>query len=337
VKFILLMLVVILFAAVFPAKAGNGKISGCMFGDYYYISSNHNEHLEGRNGFWLRRVYLTYDQELSDTFSARLRLEMAHPDGLGKSADKAVPFIKDAYLSWKTGNHQVLLGISSTPTWSVVEKTWGYRSVEKTPQDLQKFGNPRDFGIAMKGKLDSAGKFKYHLMLGNGNSNKSENDKGKKVMLSVGFYPTKSVIVEIYGDWVDKPGDTDWTTLQAFVAYKAKKMRLGFQYAHQTRKGDTDLKLNVGSVFGVFQLSKKVSFLARVDRMFDPNPSGETISYIPFSSEAKSTFIVGGLDFKVHKQVSIMPNIEVIIYHNPGSGDKPTTDVIPRLTFYFKF
>ncbi len=332
-----LMVIVILFLIILLVKAENGKFSGYMFGDYFYILSNHNEGFEKNNGFWLRRLYFTYDQKLSDAFSFRLRLEMATPDGLIKDADKATPFLKDAYLKWKTGRQQVLIGISSTPTWGVIEKTWGYRSVEKTPLDLQKFGSSRDFGLALKGKLDKSGKLKYHLMLGNGNSNKTENDMGKKVMLALGFYPTKSLIFEIYGDWNDKPASTDWTTLQAFAGYKTENIRFGLQYAHQTRKGETDIKLRLASFFGVLKLTKKVSFFGRIDRMFDPNPGGEGISYIPFSADAKSTFIVSGVDFKVHEKINFIPNVELVFYDDPVEGDKPATDVIFRITFWWRF
>ena len=38
-----------------------------MFGDYYYVLAHHDETVEGNNGFWLRRVYFTYDNTLSDT------------------------------------------------------------------------------------------------------------------------------------------------------------------------------------------------------------------------------------------------------------------------------
>lgn len=337
-KKVFFVVFVILFITVNLAKAENGKFSGYMFGDYYYILGNHNEDFEKSNGFWLRRVYFTYDQSLSKTISFRLRLEMATPDGLTKNADIATPFLKDAYLKWKTGRQQLLLGISGTPTWEVIEKTWGYRAVEKTPLDLQKFGSSRDFGLALKGNLDKAGKFKYHLMLGNGNSNKSENDTGKKVMFSLGFYPTKSIIIEVYGDWNDRPDSTDWTTLQAFAAYQTENARFGLQYAHQTRNGETDTKLRLASLFAVFNLAKKVSVFGRIDRMFDPNPGGDGISYIPFSPDANSTFIVAGVDFKVHKNVNIIPNLEFVFYDNPVEGaEKPSSDVFFRITFWWRF
>ena len=325
-------------ATVLAQDKPSGKFSGYMFGDYYWIAKNHDTDIEKMNGFWLRRVYFTYDKTLSDAFSTRLRLEMGHP-GDFETSGKAEPFVKDAYLKWKKGNTQLLLGISSTPTWDVIEKTWGYRSVEKTLLDLQKFASSRDFGIAVKGNLDQAGKVKYHVMVGNGNSNKSETNKGKKAMLSLGFYPSKEVIIEFYGDLNDNPGDTNWITVQGFAAYNAKQARLGVQFAHQTRNVESgeDLTFKLGSVFFVTKVGEKTNLFARVDRMFDPNPSGSKISYIPFSSTAKSTFFVGGLDIMPIKDVHLMPNIEFVTYDEIDGGEKPDSDVIPRFSFYYKF
>lgn len=170
------------FAICSVLYAQSGKISGYMFGDYYYVVANHNEELEDNNGFWFRRIYLTYDHGLSEDFAVRFRIEM-NSAGDFSSQSKLTPVVKDAYLKWKHARHRILVGISSTPTWAVVEKVWGYRSVEKTPLDLQRFGSSRDFGLAIKGSLDQQQRWNYHFMFANGSSNGSENNKGKKCSL----------------------------------------------------------------------------------------------------------------------------------------------------------
>ncbi|RMH83137.1 MAG: hypothetical protein D6681_16995 [Calditrichaeota bacterium] len=328
----------VLASALLADEKPKEKFSGYMFGDFYWVAANHIKEIENQNGFWLRRIYFTYDRSIAEAFSVRLRLEMNSPGDFTTSS-KLSPSVKDAYLKWKSGKTQVILGISPTPTWEVVEKVWGYRSVEKTPLDLQKMGGSRDFGVAVKGSLDSEGKVKYHLMLANGSGTKSETNKGKKALLSLGLYPSKNVIVEAYADWNDLPGDNDVFTFQGFLALKGEKGRIGVQFAQQTHKVEDgeDVDLRVGSVFAVVQASDKVALFGRVDRMFEPNPAGPKISYIPFDGSAKSTFLVGGLDFTPEKTVHLMPNVEVVLYDEVASGVKPDTDVIPRFTFYYIF
>ena len=73
VQKLILVIVVSLMLNVFIYA--EGKISGVIFVDYYYVAKNHNEKVEGRNGFWIRRVYFTYDNLLSEKFKIRFRME----------------------------------------------------------------------------------------------------------------------------------------------------------------------------------------------------------------------------------------------------------------------
>lgn len=314
-----------------------GKFSGYMFGDYYYVAANHDPSNEDLNGFWFRRIYFTYDHTLSEDFSVRLRLELGSPGDFTTSS-KIEPFAKDAYLKWKLSRHQLLIGLSSTPTWSVVEKIWGYRSVEKTALDLQKFASSRDIGVALKGNLDQEKRVFYHLMFANGAGTGSETNKGKKVYGSLGFKPNDSIILEAYGDWEDR-GDPTRYTLQGFAAYQTEKARVGAQFAYQTRTAPNqpDENLEIVSVFGAAQLSENVEAFGRFDHMFDPAPSG--ISYIPFDATAESSnFVLAGLSYSPGKNVYIMPNVEIVFYgEDEQTNETPDTDVIPRVTFFYRF
>ena len=289
-------------------------ISGYAFGDYYWMASNHDSDLEDRNGFWFRRIYLTFDKTLSDAFDARVRLEMGSP-GDFTSTTKLDPFVKNAYLRWKLSTrHQAHIGLSPTPTLNVVDEFWGYRWVEKSLLDLQKMATSADLGLALRGSLDSEEQLRYHFMVSNGSGTRGESDQGKKVLLSLGLYPSDSVILEFYSDYESRPLNTDRRTFHGFLAYRAGWGRLGFQYGRQTRRGTPDLHLDALSLFGVARLSPAASLFWRYDRMFDPNPEGAGISYIPFHPDAKSNFFLTGIDLKVHERFSLLPNVEVVRY-----------------------
>ena len=108
-----------------PLEGKWGKISGLMFGDYYdVIDQNHEEYKE-LNGFWFRRIYFTYENKLSKTITVRLRLELASSGDFNAESEAILPLVKDAYLKWRfKPNHELLVGISESPTWRTVEKTW---------------------------------------------------------------------------------------------------------------------------------------------------------------------------------------------------------------------
>lgn len=321
-----------------PDWIKRSTIKGIVFGDAYWVAANHDTAIEDENGFWFRRIYLTLDSDLGDGWGLRLRLEASSP-GDFVSSDKIEPFIKDAYLKKKLKGTELYLGLASSPTWGLIEKSWGYRAVEKTPMDLQKLGSSRDFGVAVKGGFGENRKIRYHAMLGNGSGTKGETNEGKKAMLSVSFHPTKKCLIEAYGDFENRPGETNRSTYHLFGAYSTEKNRFGVQLARQTRETGpgADLDLDLASAYAVFQLRDNMSLLARVDRMFDPNPDGASISYIPFDPTAESTLLLVGLDFAIGKRVNLIPNVEAVSYSDAGALPTPDNDLIARFTFFARF
>ena len=338
----LVLLVFGLSCVTMAAWADDGKIGGYFIGDYYYVVDSHDVELKDSNGFQFRRIYLQYDKGLDDAFSVRLRFEMNSPD-LTKEKAKLVPFVKHGYLKWKHSEWRTTtyFGLSGTPTWGVIEGIWGYRSVAKTLLDLQKIGSSTDFGVAVKGTLDEAKKISYHAMVGNGSSTSSETNQQKRAYLSLTARPADGVIVEAYGDWDNKADDKDRITVQGFLAYQQETFRVGVQAANQTRKqgeGEDDVNLLAGSAFGAVQMvEKKLWAFGRLDRMFDPNPDGGKIAYTPYDATAASNTVIAGLDWTPIKNVHIIPNVFLVLYDDPDAGDKPDTDIMPRLTVYYRY
>ncbi len=332
--FVLLSFPLLLFAQ----NKSSGKLSGLMFGDYYYEVSNHINAFKDRNGFWIRRIYFKYTKTINENFSACLLFEMNTPDGLNSKINKPVPFVKAAFLNWRFSNQQMRLGISLTPAYSQILKLWGYRCVEKTPLDLHKFVHIVGLGVALQGNLDKAGKMSYHVMVANGSGNKSDQNSGKKVMLSLTLKPVKGFLFDVYGDWDNNSGRSDWYTFRGLLGYQNKNLRIGAFFTHQIRQlpNKNDLKLNMGSVFAVANLSPKIKILARVDRCFDADPLGNTIDYVPFDPTTKSTLLIGGCDYTWTPDVHIIPNLEMVMY-DKVNGSQPDSDIIPRVTFFYKF
>ncbi len=312
------------------------RITGYMFGDVYWVASHHDPRLEGQNGFWFRRIYFTYDHTLGANLSTRFRVEM-NSAGDFKSNTKLTPYIKDAYLRWTRGAHSVFLGISPTPTWEYIEAFWGYRSVEKTPLDLQRFDGSRDFGVALLGGFGPGGKLRYHVMVGNGSDTGAETDKSKAVRGSLGYRGATGFVVEGYAAWQDAPGRADRATLQLFVGRQRSDWRAAVHFAQQARRsaaGGATERLEILSGLAAVKLSERAWVLGRVDRMFDANPEGEKIPYLPFDPRAASLLVVAGLDVVPDRSVHLIPNVEVVRYGESG-GVRPKTDVVPRLTFYW--
>lgn len=314
-----------------------GEFSGLVFSDYYWIAAHHDADLEGQHGFRIRRIYFTYDHQLDPSWSARLRLEMDQP-GDFQTVTKMRPVVKDAWVRYAPAQHKITFGITSTPTWGLIGDIWGYRSIEKTAVDLQDWGSSRDFGISAEGPVPGSSRFRYHVMVGNGSSNKSEADRGKKVMGGLSFAPIDQVVLQGYLDYEAMAGSRSRQTSQLFAGFRTGAVRGGLQWAHQVREGPGGTsQLDLASTFATFELSSTTTAITRVDRMFDPNPTGESIDYLPFSDAAASTFFLAGIDYNPVSHFHLIPNVELIQYDEPAVGPTPETDVVPRLTIYYDF
>jgi hypothetical protein len=312
-------------------------IGGLLFGDAYAVVTHHDPAIDGANGFWLRRGYFTVDFAVAERWSARFRLEVNSPGDFTTNA-KLAPFVKDAYLAWKRDGHELYLGISPSPTFELVEDFWGYRAVEKTPLDLYRVGNSRDFGVAYRGRA-AGGAVSWHAMLGNGAGEGAETGEGKKAMLSVAVRPTTQLVAEVYGDFEDRPESADRTTFHGFVGFRGGRFRSGVEYASQDRQvaGGADQTLAVGSVFGVLDWSAKVSLLARFDRSFDGNPDAAQIPYLGLAENTEFDLALLGVDYRIDRSISLIPNVEYVAYRGTGGLPAPADDLIARLTLYVRF
>jgi len=207
---------ILLFAGV--ASAQNlPKFSGLMFGDYFYNLQNHTKSQKFVGDFDYRRIYLTTDYDISDGFSARFRLESdpsasdlgttsrSNADTTGNTNGKLSVMVKDAFLDWKSliPNGHLMIGLQGTPNINMAEGIFGYRSLEKTIQDLHGVSASRDLGVSVSDKFSDA--FSGGLLIGNnnGNSGNFTNNFGyyKRGYLYFQVNPVKEFTILIDGDY----------------------------------------------------------------------------------------------------------------------------------------
>ncbi len=312
------------------AQQSTGKLSGYLFGDYYFVSQHHDPSIKEMNGFWYRRVYLTYDQKITDQTAIRFRIEMNSP-GDFKTADTLKPYVKDAYLRYTQGKTEYFIGLLPTPTWEGVEQLLGYRPYEKTPIDLWRMGNSRDSGLGIRTLL---GKTALYFVVGNGSHTQSETNRGKAVYLSLQHPLNEQWTFEVYGDVFDRPADSDWRTLQGLLVYRTERTKVGLQYVHQDRQSAPDLA--VFSVYAETQVAERARLFARADWVNNPVPDAEKITYFVLSKDARPTFYQLGIIYEVAKDFYIAPNVEWVTYGNPpGGGAKPKDALFLKATFYY--
>jgi hypothetical protein len=322
------------------ANGKNFTISGLVYGDYYYVAANHRESLVDRNGFWLRRVYLTYDHTLTPAFSLRVRLEV-NSEGDFASTGVSNAYLKDAWLRWTHGSHAVTAGLASTPQIEFVEGFQGYRSIEKTPIDLYRWDTSRDLGIGLQGRFGGAARTSYAVQFGNGSGTGSEVDRSKAIRGQLAHRFASGLVLGAYADWQDQPDGRDISTVDAFAGWQKQAWRASLEYGWQRRRDAADdagdLDLEFLSAFATVSVTSRLALVARLDRNFDPIPDGETIDYMPFAETARSLFGFAALDVTLAPAIHLIPNVEWTTYSRGPDGTTPASDVVPRVTLFFSW
>jgi hypothetical protein len=347
----------------FSAAVGQGKFSGYMFGDYYYnfakdanysalTNSAANSASPGGTAFQafqIRRVYFAYDNDISEKFTTRFRLEM-DPTATLFANNKIGVMVKDAYLTWKNifSGSNLTFGIQPSPTFDASEGAWGYRSLEKTIMDLRGIVPSRDYGIALKGKLTGDGMLNYWVMFANGSGNNPETDKYKRYYGQLSIKPVPEFFAMLNIDFQDraqiadpfnagKKVDDGTLTASLFLNYaQTNVFKVGFEgFTQSLSNGFNDgTALTSKSALGLsfwasVNLQSDLAAVVRYDN-FDPNTNSN-------SKGDMRNLIIAGLDWKVDKNVSIIPNLYYETYETPTGGSAPDPSVTGRVTLYYIF
>jgi len=308
------------------------RVGGLVFGDAYHVPSHHSDAGDGATGAVVRRGYLTFNADFSEKWFGRLRFEL-NQSGEFETYDFDTK-TKDLSLARKLGRHKLLLGLSSTPTYDTIESIWGMRYLARTPMDLQGVAS-RDTGLSIQGPLNASGTLSYRGMYAPPIDFAADGNDRARWMGALGWQPAPGWTIDLYADYEAVDGPHDRSTLQAFAAYQAERWRWGIQYSNQDRQEDSPLEL--ASAFVVSRLTGRTSLVGRVDRLLEPSPKGDGISYLPMDPSARATMMFAGVEFQLHPHLALTPNVVVTTYDHNDQGIRPETDVYLRLTLFVDF
>lgn len=330
-------------------------IKGLVFADYYYAVKNHDTSMKNQNAFQFRRIYFTFENNITENVKIRFRIESKHSK-FGESGP-IHPFVKHAYLEWTNlvPNHKLYLGIAETNAFKNAEAYWEYRSIESTIMDLNNISSSADMGMALKGDI---GKTVHHwLTLYNGTGYKNaEQDKYKKIGYAFWLTPVDGLILEGYIDYEkqdknnaissasDYFGASSYSTLKGFFGYRTSGFAVGAEWFRRTNKQSgsvnaagssrTDVSKEGVSFFGSYVTPiPKIKVFARYD-LFDPNTKDDVwVSDSVNGIDDEFTTFFAGIDFTPNENIHFMPNIIVQKY----AMSSKSSDVTVRITLWYVF
>jgi hypothetical protein len=337
-----------------------GRISGLIFGDYYYNVTGEPTHtynatgsdadfvnidgstfpsgqprVIGRdlNGTQIRRVYFQLDNDLSIRVSSRFRLEADSKELT--SGGKLGVFVKAAYVQIKDlvprGNF--LFGMVNTPTFESSEEFWAYRAVEKTLADFRGIASSSDVGVQLRGFVDDGHRIGYNALLGDGTGQKPEDNRYKRAYFSLPLRPLEDLRIEPYVDYEGFTGgnNRDRVTYKIFSGYEFRRAAVGAEVVDRINHVQVGRNAEPFgfSVFGRMKAADKLGAFARYDR-WQPNTRA--------ANRIDQNLYIAGLDWEPYKDVHVMPNVEMAQYSARGTATAPAHhDLQARVTFYWKF
>lgn len=291
-----------------------GKAIVQVFGNFHTGFGAENDD----RGFELERSYLGYEYKLGNGLSVKGVMD------IGKSSDvsdyQRIAYIKNAMVSWKTGNLTLNGGLISTTQFNFQEKFWGYRYIMKSFQDQYKFGNSADLGISATYQFANWISADAIIVNGEGYKKLQKND-GLNYGLGVTLTPVKGLQIRLYGGLNEsgEDGKKDIANLAAFVGYKHEKFTIGAEYNQMWNASfKDDAGQNGYSIFASAKLSQVTNLYARFDNLYSQNDWN--------ISKDESAAILGA-QFKVGKYVKIAPNFRMSMPKADGANNSYTAYV----------
>ena len=285
-----------------------GKAIVQMFGNFHTGFGAENDD----RGFELERSYLGYEYKLNKGLTVKGVMDM------GKSSDVSdyhrMAYIKNALVSWKTGNLTLNGGLISTTQFNFQEKFWGYRYIMKSFQDQYKFGSSADLGISATYKFADWISADAIIVNGEGYKKIQKND-GLNYGLGVTLTPVKGLQVRLYGGLNEGNEDSkkDIMNMAAFIGYKNDKFSIGAEYNQMKNANYKEGADQSGySVYTTLNLNKKTALYARYDDLLSKNDWNK--------AKDESAAIVGA-QFKLGKYVKIAPNFRMNMPKADGANN----------------
>jgi len=299
------------------------KFSAKVFFDYSYQKDK-----TPTNSFEIHRAYFTFKNNLTKNISYKFTTDVGRFN-TGKDTRLSV-YLKNALIKWKSEFGTFVFGLQGLNVFSVQEKNWGYRFIEKSAMDKNKFASSADLGIGYSNKIGK--KLNISLIVSNGTGyKKAENDNYKKISAQVYYGSSKlndknsfnlgAVFSNESFDYSNGLATTTEakTLLGLFGAVRLNKFKIGAEF-DSYKTGGANITATIISAYTNISLTKKADAFARVD-LFDPNTDADNDG---------NTYFVAGFNLKPAKGLFIAPNIRVT---KPQTGDSVTEY---KLSFQFK-
>jgi len=301
-----------LFITILTQAQGKEFPKGKVFGTVYFDVYTEINKGESESAMEIRRAYFGYKYSYNENFQAYLKLDIGSPNDLSSSSlIRRYAYFKNAGLKYHKDNFTLNIGITDVLMYTVQEKYWGHRYINKSFMDRFKFGPKADIGLNANYKLNDFISLDFGFYNGEGYKN-LQNDNSYRGGLGISIFPIKNLIIRTYGDYTQKTFSR--YTGAIFMGYKYKnKGVFGAEYNYQANyKFHSNENLFGYSVFGSWNLNNKWQYFARFDQINSNILENEDN---PWNLDHDGSAITTGFQYLIHKGIKASINYQDWVYY----------------------
>ena len=302
---------ILLLVSITGFMFAEGKIGGVTYFDY----SNTEETTE----FNLKRQYFGYGGEVSDQVSYKILFDVGRYD----SDTRLTTYLKKAQINYNSSFGKFNFGLIGMNTYNIQEKNWGYRFIEKSAIDENKFSSTADIGVGFSRSLID--NLNLSLLFVNGEGfKKPQGDEYHKIAFNTTYGEGNLNMNDGYNAglvYTTEQTDTDPITMASiFGGFAGMGLRLGGEYDMLT-KGSVES--NIISVSANYTVRDNIDIFARYD-MVDDNDN---------TNKNGENYLITGIVLSCDGGISVAPNLRMMNYEDT----KKDSDMEYKVNFQFKF
>jgi hypothetical protein len=307
-------------AAAIPSS---GSFIGSIHNDLLYVvneprTGDSSKQVSGRFANILSRASLGYRHSFSGDVSAAVMYD-------GASGTMQQAFVDIRNLAPLV---DLRLGMGQTLSSESPERMFpAFRALGKPVLERSKMNQEFDMGLTMTARTDPQGSSYARVAVYNGNGPAAENNKQKKLAMSVGYWINSASLLEVYVDYENAGNGKKAINAKSFIGLNAADYGAGgeFFYRIDTKVTAATNKTPVGaSLFGWMELMRSLRGVLRTDVVdWDLNQDANVYREISLNA---------GMDYMPAADVHLMPNLVYVKNLKKGTGAGIADRIELRLT-----
>ncbi len=312
-----LLLLLAVFFDSFSQEINNTTSRGTVSGRIY---SNFNYGLNAptrSTAFELTRAYFGYEMQISQHFSAEVKLDVGSPDDVSEfSRLRRYAYFKNAGVTYQHGALTAWGGLFDMQQFKVQEEFWGYRYLYRSYMDEYRFGPSADLGAGARYRFSD--KLESDLLISNGEGYSSpQRDDSYKIGWGVTFRPFPAWTFRSY--YAIFTATTPQMTFSGFAGYRNGNFRLAGEYNYQMNYRSNKNRDRYGySVYSTYEFSDRWEIFLRYDQVFSNIILNNDI---PWNLPNDGSALIGGLQFTPVRNIHISLDYQDWVEY-AGNGEK---------------